>query len=257
MKKLFNFKKQKTDSEDQPQDAETDKRTMYFYAAVFLIILVFSVVSNFFSDRSDEKDESENQPNQQTETFTTPINLIESNNFDMELIIRADSDLINFLIRRQSANKELISKTHGSFSKIYYKDADKLYEADGKLKQIDNIDLYNGYDTTFINTDNLINLVKNKTHEISLKEENYDIKRYKIEISKVINIYNEYNKSDLKKTVSGEVIMDVNYKGEELLGITLDLSALYHNFSSSYSKVIYYFEFEHFNEVDMSSILTQ
>lgn len=264
MKKLKDVFKTKKSSEEnleneynQPVDPSKVKKENTFYVIAFVVIMIVALIMKF----TDKAEEPKTDNNNASEEVSTNENVdylkdIEKNNFDADITIIADADLLNLLIRRESINKELISKTYRGENLVYYINGDKTYKnINGTFSLDTNSNIYNDYDTTFLNISNLQSLIDDHTYEINLKEEEYSIKRYKIEASRVIDIYNEYNDTKIKKRVSGEVILDVNYKDEELLGLRLDLTNLYENLDYEYRKVIYTFEFDNFGKIDIKSFI--
>lgn len=241
------------------QDTERSKRENTFYFIFFIIILIAAVILKFTDNNDKEKtNTTDNSTNQEVSTNEDKEYLkdLDKNNYDVEINIIADTDLLNLLIRKESFSKELISKTYRDETAIYYINSNKTYKSVSSDFILDNNpNIYNEYDTTFFNVLNLKELINKHTYEVSLKEEEYNIQRYKIEISRVIDTYNEYNKTSLKKRVSGEVILDINYTNEKLIGLKLDLTSLYENLDYDYRKVIYTYEFDNFNEIDIDSFM--
>ncbi len=259
MKNIFKSKKENEKSDvNKPIDPEKSGKEMVFYGVIFCIILIVAVIMKF-ADTPKESTNANNNDKSGSNEKILEKNLLEElseNNYDADLTIIADTDLLNLLIRKESETKELISKTYRGENNIYYINASKIYKAVNNqfiLEEKSNI--YNNYDTTFINIENIHELINQHTYELDLKEEEYDIKRYKIEAKKVIEIYNEYNNADIIKRVSGEVILDIYYDKDNLKGLKLDLTNLYENLNFDYRKVIYTYEFDNFNKIDIDGFI--
>lgn len=265
MKKLKEIFKSKKNNEqnheneyNQNLDPEKSKKENTFYVIAFVVIMAAALILKFTENKEENKNDNNTNTPEEVSTNENKefLSDIEKNNFDADLTIIADSDLLNLLIRRESLTKELISKTYRGENLVYYVNGDKVYKNLNGAFTIDtNSNIYNNYDTTFLNMSNIQDLIDNHTYEVDLKEENYNIKRYKIEASRVIDIYNKYNDTKVKRRVSGEVILDINYTEDELLGLKLDLTNLYENLEYDYRKVVYTYEFDNFGKIDIKSFM--
>ncbi len=259
------FKNKKEDLENKITKNETkitfeekNKKEMIFYGVVFGIILILSLITKYTSKENENKNNNDNNSTQSTNTNDEEglLKSLNNNNYDADLIIIADTDLLNLLIRKENETKELIAKTYRDENQIFYINGDKIFKYSNNNFIIDNNSkIYNNYDKTFMDMDNINELIEKHTYEIDLKEEDYDIKRYKIEASRVIDIYNDYNKTDLDKRVSGEVILDIYYNKDDLKGLKLDLTNLYQNLNYDYIKVTYTYEFANFNKINIASLM--
>lgn len=263
MRNIFKNKKEEyekeiTKNETKITSEEKNKKETIFYGIVFGIILILSLITKFTSKDNENKNNNDNST-QSTNTIDNEDGLLKSldnNNYDADLTIIADTDLLNLLIRKESQTKELIAKTYRDENQIFYINGDKIYKYSNNNFILDNSsNIYNRYDKTFMVMVNVNELIEKHTYEIDLKEEDYDIKRYKIEASRVIGIYNDYNKTDLNKRVSGEVILDIYYNEDTLKGMKLDLTNLYQNLNYDYIKVIYTYEFANFNKINIASLM--
>lgn len=252
--KIFKNKKNE-EVEPVNKNIERENRTTYFYAIIFLIILLFALISKSVSKGEDKPVTPSNDEINNVEEKSSLLDVLKENNFDMKLLVFANNNITEYLIRRESENKELIYKSYNDKGNVYYKNDGTLYELSNGKATITNVNIFDDVTKTFLDINNINKLIANKTYELDLTEEEYDIKRYKIEVSRVITIFNEYNRKDIKKSVSGESILDINYSKNELKAIKLDLTSLYKNLNYDDEKVIYYYEFSNYNEIDISSIL--
>lgn len=237
---IFKFNKNK---EEENTSKEVGKST-YFYSIVFLIVLGFALFSNFFGSTNTKKQE------------TTPVeivdqNLFESlkdNNFEIKFLIIKDMEIKKYIIERESINTEIVTQIYKDTTEKYIIKENKVY----KDEKIIETSIFDKTESFFMNIENIKNLINNKTYEIDLKEENYDIKRYKIEMSTLLASYNKISKEDIKKLVSGEIIIDVNYKNKDIESIKMDLTALYKNLEFDYENVIYYIEFSNKGKIKLN-----
>lgn len=260
MKLLNIFKKKEAPKDDNTHDEAKEKRTTYFYIIVFLIIFSLALTSRFFGDDNISNNDANSSSMEEVKEDSNLLEELKYNNYDLRFIEIIDSSFTEYLIRKESLNKELISKTHDDINDIYYIANNKTYKISLNKKYETNENIFNEVSKTFLDINNLNKLINEKTYELDLKEESYDIKRYKIEISKVIKIFNDYNNKNIKKIISGEVTLDVNYKSNEIKGLKLDLLTLHQNLELDNQRALYYYEFGNINKVkieEFESLITE
>ncbi len=247
------FKKSKETGEKKEVD-----RTLIFYGIVFALILVLSLTSRLL--KNNEKPVENTPPVNTVEKdnkidIEEMVKVLENNNFDMELSIIADTDILNVIKRKENINKELVSVTCRDETKNYYRNNYDIYLIEEESYSLtNNVKFYNDYDDTFISITNILKLIDVSNDSLDLKEENYDIKRYKVSVEDTLKIYNNYKGLNIDKKYNGEDKVDINYKDEKLLGITLDLTSFYKNVNSDYRSIKYYFTFDNIGSADISEI---
>lgn len=246
---IFNFKK----NQEELSDEEKRKKaltTLLIYGAFFALIIVFSLIS--------PKDNSNNQKQiiDKKEDMSSLYESISKDNFDGQISIIGDADIILVDIFRDNIDKELLSKTYREKVYNYLRIGNNYYEVnlDNKTyKKENNIKIYNNYDTTFLNISNILKLIDG-IEKTDIQEESYNIARYKTNLSKALNIYNEINKTNYTAEEDSEIIIDINYS-ENIEKIIIDMTKI-HNIikKTTYNKLMYTITFNSIGEIDLSSI---
>jgi hypothetical protein len=223
--------------------------TLIKYAAVFLFIIVLSLINKGNINNTIKK-----EPIELKEDIMPMLEKI-TNNYQSKITIESDEDVL--VVEYQiDENKELISRTYKEITNNYFKLDNKYYEVDldnSKYFENKNAKIYNDYDTTFLDVINIKKLITNISKE-DIKNSEYNIARYNTTLLSMIHIYNELNGTNLSVNEDATVVIDVSYS-DEIKGITIDMAKI-HNIikGTSYNKLIYNIEYSKINNIDLSSI---
>ena len=191
MKRIF--KKSDNNIEKNDSSFETNK-SLIFYGIAFIILVLISIIFNYLNNASiDAKKEMAKENRNITSSEETNINelinALKNNNYDLELSINTESDILNLIIRRENVNRELISVTYRENISNYYRNNHDIYLLQNNDYRIqNNVNFYNGYDETFTIINNILKLIEESKNLITLEEENYKINRYKIDVQEVLEI---------------------------------------------------------------------
>lgn len=253
MKGLFNFLGKKPDEMTQEERRNKSILTLSAYGLFFILILVMAYLSN----TQNQNNNGNKTKNNYTDELSQKYEEIQKNNFDSNISIIADADILLVSVRRESKDKELISKKYRDEVKYYFRQGNIFYEADKELKNFElkeNVDIYNGYDTTFLNIDNILEMIKS-INKLYLSEEYHSIARYKVDHNKVLEVYNKFNNTHYMSNKDFNVVVDVHYN-ESIEKIELDLTNLYNVIKDGYEKVIYSIEFDDINKIILPDLKT-
>ncbi len=225
--------------------------TLLAYVAFFVFVMLFSMLS-----KGPDNTNSNNKPVDTVEDISLLYEEIKNNNFEGEINITGDSDIILVRFQRDSLDKELISKTYREKVSNYLRIGNNHYEInldEGKYSKKENIKIYNNYDTTFLNVVNVLKLIEG-IQKTDLKEESYNIARYKLSLIKALEVYNEINGTNYSIEADEEYIIDVNYSSD-IEKIIIDMTKI-HNIvkNTTYNKLTYTITFSSIGKVDLSTI---
>lgn len=240
------FKKEK--KEQTPATEEDKDKSMIFYGVIFIVILVVALITRFApKDESEENNQNNNIPQQENISFES----IKNNNYDEEIYIITNNDLLNLAIRRENSNKEAISKTYNKEENNYYRTNFDIYhlEGPGKINIVNNIKFYEDFDETFLNISNIESLLNNP--EIKFSENGYKVYRYLLDMKDIINIYNKYNNTDLKNDLTEKALLELRIKEGESIFYNIDLTHLYKLLGKDYRYVRYEVKYENFGNISL------
>lgn len=249
IKEVFSNWKNKKE-EKSPEDRK--KRAIIelsIYAGLFIIIIIFS---QFNSNKNIQNNNNINN----NITMESRYEEISKNNFDSKITISNNIEELTIELRRESDKKEIISKTYNDKTENYVFIEDIYYKLDlekSNIETIDNPNIYNGYDITFLNILNIIELI-NTTDKIDLKEESYLIARYKVDLTDVLNLYNNINKTDYITLEESQIIINVNYNNS-IEAINLELTNFYNIIKpNTYTEIKYNLSFNNIGLIDLSDL---
>lgn len=252
MKDLIkNFKTKKVYTPEEQLKRDRIKAIVYF--VLFLIILVSFRLSN---------GNTNNQPNnEETPMVDTVIKLLDKykeNNYEVEINIVKDKEMINVLKRMQDKDNEIFYIKYRDVENIYFRSNENYFIIDGEnIEKTNKYDKIFEYDETFVDMNNLIKLLENDNVSYKdLKEEKYLIRRYKVPLSEMLKTYNEVHGTEEFTSLIKEVSTDIKYLNDDLIGISMDMLYLNNYLSeSNISKFTYDLSFREVGNIDLSKII--
>lgn len=249
--KIDNFKT-KTLSEDEK--IKRDKFKLLLYLVFFIILIIVVRISN--NNSSNKQIQSPNEEKQKDEIITL-LEPLKNNNYEVNINIIVDNDLINVVKRIDGLDKEIFYIKYRGQENAYFRKQDTYYllNNDSLIETNEYKKIYE-YEETFLNINNLIKLLE-KGSFIDLKEESYDIRRYKVPLTETLNIYNEIHSTNEFTSLSKEIVIDIRYK-TSLKGIFIDLTDFNnHIMKTEYSKITYELSFTDINNVNLSNLIKE
>ena len=256
MKKLSDFKlNKKVYTEDEK--LQNDKKKLIIYVVVFAVLIIFM---RFTNNANPSNTNSNNNTNNQSEVKDNVLELLtelKNNNYEMNLSIIVDTDLVNIIKRIQDKDTEIYYITYRGNESTYFRHKDNYFTINGETIERSNsyTKIYE-YDETFLDMKNLITLLEdNSISAITLQEEKYNIKRYKIPLNNVLTDYNKIHNTNEFTSLNKEISIDIRYK-TSLTGIFMNMTH-YNNYllDSNYTTFTYEISFTDINKVDLSSIV--
>lgn len=250
MQKLFNFFG-KSKSELSPEERKNRAIVTFIgYGLLFLII----VIMGYFVNDQDLKTQALNS--QTSSLLNEKFENLKKNNYNVNMVLMADTDVLILNIERESLTKELIERKYIDDINYYYYDNNNYYEVNAvhtAYNKIDTINVYNDFDQTFLNIDNIVKFIEDEDFVI-IHEEDYTIARYKIDDTKLLSIYNEINNTQIENEDSFEIKIDIQYN-TDIEKIVLDLTDFFNlNSSYSYDIVSYNMSFDKVGYVEIKNI---
>lgn len=254
MKDFFNsLGKKKEDLTDEERKSRA-LLTLGGYGIVFVLIIIIGFIGSL--DDKNTNNNYNNLNNQSTTTLTERYEALKENNFDSDISLIKDTDILLIGVRRENINKELIMKRYKDQTNYYYTEDNTFYEINQELTEINKIDeisIYNDFDTTFLNIENILALVKDESN-ITLTEENYYIERYKIDETKALNIYNTANSTAIITDKDFTITVDIHYN-ENIEKIVMDLTDIYNVIKgTAYTNVSYSMTFSDINNITIPDL---
>lgn len=247
--KISDFKQKNLTEEDK---IKRDKLKLLLYLVFFIVLIIVVRISNNNNNNKTTQTPKEETTKDEIITLLEPL---KDNNYEVNINLIVDNDLINIVKRMDGVGREIFYIKYRGEENVYFRNKDSYYllNNDSLIETNEYKKIYE-YEETFLDINNLIKLLK-KGSFIDLKEESYDIRRYKIPLTEVLNIYNEIHNTNEFTSLSKEIVIDVRYK-TSLKGIFIDLTD-FNNYimKTEYGKVTYELTFTDINKVDLSSLV--
>ena len=213
------------------RSSNSETKSTYAYL-IMLIIIIIAGVSIKLGSRSENKVNDRVQTQEQVSTIDYSSELSNfSNNYETGIVINKYYINEYIDVKKSGDNKLLTIKTQNL--------SGEYNSNDTKLKEI-----LKDKDLTFTTPENIAKLLDNKTHS----EEN----KYMIEANKCIEVYNQINNTQIQKTISGEVSVEILSSENDELLLSVDLTNLYKNLDYDYDQVIYKIKFYNKNGVSLT-----
>lgn len=252
MRNIFNFFGKKPEEMTQEERRNKSILTLLGYGVVFTLIIIIGYMGNTQNNNNNNNGNN----NKYKDELIQKYEEIQKNNFDCNISIIADADILLVAERRENEEEELIVKKYRDQINYYYRQGNIFYEANQEFNQFsskENLDIYNGYDTTFLNIDNIIEIIK-ENDKIYLTEENHSIARYKVDDNKVLKTYNTINNTNYITNKDFDLIVDVHFN-EYIEKIEIELTELYNVIKgTNYENVTYTMSFNDINNITLPDI---
>ncbi len=245
---IFNFFGKKSD--EMTPDEKRNKAILTFsgYAVFFILILLLGYFGNNKNSNNDNY--------QSTDDLKVKYEEIQNNNFDSNITIIADADILLVSIRRESKDKEIITKKYRDQVNYYFRQDNAFYEVNQEFTNYSikkDLNIYNNYDETFLDLDNIMKVINNET-AIYLAEEKSKIARYKVNETKVLSVYNSINNTQFMTNEDFDVIIDVHFN-DHIVKIELELTNVYNIVNETdYENINYTMTFNDINNITLPDV---
>ena len=247
------FKKNKNMNETEKKDYENKKNIIKLAGCILFIIIMIIYVNVM------PKNYSNNKGQNNTNTIEENIILNELSNIkdNYKQKITISKDLEELTIEREvlgnnEAGRQTIDDKETNY--IFYENEYYIITEEVPIRKDETFDPYLNNDITFINIENIIELINSSKESIDLAEENYKIKRYKISLSDLIVIYNKVNNAEISLKENKEINLNINYN-ENIESIEIDLTELFNLiYEEDYKQVIYKIEYSDIEKIELDGI---
>lgn len=252
--KLKNYlKKNEVLNKLEKKDYE-NKMNVIKLAGCVLFIIIMIIYVNVMPHSNNNNQEQNNTNNIEENTILNELSDIKDN-YKQKITISKDLEQLTIereVLDNNEAGRQIIDDKETNY--IFYEKEYYIIAEDVPIKKDTTFDPYLGNDTTFINIENIMELINSSKDSIDLTEENYKIKRYKISLSDLIVIYNKVNDTEIPLKENKEVDLNINYN-ENIESIELDLTELFNLiYEESYKQVIYKIEYSNIEEIELDGI---
>lgn len=252
--KLKNYlKKNEVLNKLEKKDYENKMNVIKLVGCVLFIIIMIIYV-NLTPNTSNNSQTQNNKNNIEENSILNELSNIKDN-YKQKITISKDLEQV-IIEREVKENNEAGTQTIGDneINYVFYENEYYIISEEESVKKDTTFNLYLDNDTTFINIENIIELINSSKDSIDLTEENYKIKRYKISLSDLIVIYNKVNDTEIPLKENKEVDLNINYN-ENIESIELDLTELFKLiYEESYKQVIYKIEYSNIEEIELDGI---
>lgn len=223
MKKAFDFLKVNKVYTPEEQ-AKKDKIKLLVYVAFFLILIIALRISNPKS-YTNAPIKNEDNTNNKTDQVIKLLDKFKDNNYEININIVKDKDMINVVKRIQDKDTEIFYIKYRGNENMYFRHKENYFIVNGEsVTKTTKYDKIFEYDETFLDMNNLIKLLENNNKNFKdLTEEKYLIRRYKVPLTEVLKTYNEIHGTEEFTSLIKEVAIDIRYKSNELVGIYLNM----------------------------------
>ena len=226
-----------------------ESKTLYFYGAIFVILLVFGLVLKLTGKLEHKKPETSNNDQEDVvETNSTDYEEIFnkiSNNYEEDVVVYWYDSISYPNTDLNNSKKPLTGLYKKEFINVK-KDEDKEIITYMDLINSKVEEELNDIDIIFIKPENILELMSSNSY----KKDN----KYMIETDNWIKLYNKLTNKNVERLVTGEIKITVlSYENDELK-LSLDLTNLYKNLNHICTKVIYDINIYNINNIDLSDI---
>ena len=219
------------------------------YTSIFIIAIIILKFTNTNLKKQNTTTKKEKNK------IIEKIKSINSDFYTEKIHLIMDDDAITLEFEK---NKEIyigIKKYHKQEIN-YIKHEDNYYTLENdSIKKLNDFKDFE-YDTTFINLQNLKDLLNIKKTENLYKSENLEILKLTYNINDITEFYNKYNNTNITKQEDGLLTIEIYYNDNELKQIIIDATE-FHNFinDSHLENVTYKIELKNKKEEDISWLL--
>lgn len=237
---MFKLKKDKENEVELSPDQKKTRAAIILaiYAVFFIFLFIFLITSN--NDNDNKKSmKTINDTKEETKDITISDrinNFIKTNNYSYEYTFGNDLTITGKIVNKEN----LLNKTYNNKAIDYYINDIYYYKLENnKFKKIDSLYLYEDYENTFTNINNVIKLFKsiNKT---TIKQNNSrTIEKFYIELNDYYKIYNDINLTNYIDNENTKIENSVEYN-DDYITITLDMSEFY----NKKNEILYVFKYE-------------
>lgn len=247
------FKKNENMNETEKKDYENKKNIIKLAGCILFIIIMIIYVNVMPKNYSNNK----GQNNTNTIEENTILNELSNIKDNYKQKITISKDLEELAIEREvlgnnEAGRQTIDDKETNY--IFYENEYYIITEEVPIKKDETFDPYLNNDITFINIENIIELINLSKESIDLAEENYKIKRYKISLSDLIVIYNKVNNAEISLKENKEINLNINYN-ENIESIEIDLTELFNLiYEEDYKQVIYKIEYSDIEKIELDGI---
>lgn len=247
------FKKNENMNETEKKDYE-NKMNIIKLAGCVLFIIIMIIYVNVIPHSNNNNQKQNNTNNIEENSILNELSNIKDN-YKQKITISKDLEQV-IIEREVKENNEAGTQTIGDkeINYIFYENEYYTISEEESVKKDTTFNLYLDNDTTFINIENIIELINSSKDSIDLTEENYKIKRYKISLSDLIVIYNKANNAEIALKENKDINMNINYN-ENIESIEIDLTELFNLiYEENYKQVIYKIEYSDIEKIELDGI---
>lgn len=219
-------------------ERKKDLIKLFLYVLFILVLILVVRLSS-----KNEKNNSTNTATQKSEVVKFIDNIDEAYISSVHIVLDGDAILLNYekqvdtIIGKRNYHNEITN---------YIKKNDVYYEyVNDEIARLDNFDEF-VYDKTFTDLDNIKRLFDIDTANAKAP--------YSYQLSDVLNIYNDINKTNYFALNKSYVVLDYNLTNDTL-SFSLDLTSLYNLvYEKQEARVTYEVKFTKTDKVDTSWI---
>ena len=247
------FKKNENMNETEKKDYE-NKMNIIKLAGCVLFIIIMIIYVNVMPHSNNNNQEQNNTNNIEENTILNELSDIKDN-YKQKITISKDLEQLTIereVLENNEAGRQIIDDKETNY--IFYEKEYYIIAEDVPIKKDTTFDPYLGNDPTFINIENIIELINSSKESVDLIEEDYKIKRYKISLSDLIVIYNKANNAEIALKENKDINMNINYN-ENIESIEIDLTELFNLIhEENYKQVIYKIEYSDIEKIELDGI---
>ena len=245
------FKKNENMNETEKKDYENKKNIIKLTGCVLFIIIMIIYVNVMPHSNNQEQNNTNNIEENKILNELSDI----KDNYKQKITISKDLEQLTIereVLGNNEAGRQIIDDKETNY--IFYEKEYYIIAEDVPIKKDTTFDPYLGNDITFINIENIIELINSSKESVDLTEEDYKIKRYKISLSDLIVIYNKANNAEIALKENKDINMNINYN-ENIESIEIDLTELFNLiYEENYKQVIYKIEYSDIEKIELDGI---
>lgn len=238
---------------NKKEDSQNLLKRFAIYGGIFLVAIFIIIFNRTF----DNKDRHNNQKPSEIEENETlkALSKINDKFFSMNIHLILDDDAITLEYQKVDTIEVGMKKYHNE--EIEYIKTENDYYTLENNNFVKNNEFTNfNFDKTFINLNNIKELLSSKGEYTKSKINEYNVIEYTYSLKDIIKIYNNYNDKSIIVTGKGQITLTAYYKEDKLEYFEIDTTDLYNLIENrNLNQVKYIIELQEEKEDDPSWIL--
>ncbi len=239
---------------NKKEDSQNLLKRFAIYGGIFLVAIFIIIFNRTFDNKEPQDNNQKTSEIEENETLKA-LSKINDKFFSMNIHLILDDDAITLEYQKVDTIEVGMKKYHNE--EIEYIKTENDYYTLENNNFVKNNEFTNfNFDKTFINLNNIKELLSSKGEYTKSKINEYNVIEYTYSLKDIIKIYNNYNDKSIIVTGKGQITLTAYYKEDKLEYFEIDTTDLYNLIENrNLNQVKYIIELQEEKEDDPSWIL--